>query len=362
MTDTSITGTTRAAYGRWIDALSALATPRPKPRSWRILAFHTPQSLEVFLHGPTPQRLGTFDHAAAPDARAQTTTALGKATAPHQNHVLLRLSSGDVLERTMQIPRAASDVIEAVLTHQMDRLIPWSREETHYGWRVIGSNAQAPEQMDVQVVATPRRLLEAALARARALGLAPYAVDFAPDPRAPGIELLSLERDPRTRTAAILHMVCMGVLGTALVAGSAGAYQAWDRRAQFDDLQVRVSQAKSRLAAIEARGKLDTQHRQEREQLIHRRLGEPAAVVVIEALARALPDDAFLTDLEIRGREARIAGKSPDPTELITRLENAAQFEGVTFAAPTIREETTGLRAFSITANTVPQPLEEGRR
>lgn len=363
MTDGSIIGVARTYYRWWIGALSTLLTPRPKPRAWRILAFHSPQALEIFGRGPIPRLLGRLEHAPQPERDARSRMALRRAVAAHSRHVLLRLSSGDVLERTIQIPKAASDVIEAVLENQLDRLAPWSREETRYGYQVVGPNEQARDQLDVQVVATPRHLLEAALTRVRSLGLAPYAVDFAPEPGArSGIQLLSLEPDPRRKTAARLHLLCMSLLAASLVVGGYGAYQAWERQVHVGTLESRVSQAQSRLAETRSHGEKGARQKQERERLVQRKVEEPAAVVVIEALSRALPDDAFLTELEIHGREARIAGKSPDPTGLITRLESTTQFAGVTFAAPTTREEAGGLRAFSITASTHPGPLEESQR
>ncbi len=73
-------------------------------------------------------------------------------------------------------------------------------------------------------------------------------------------------------------------------------------------------------------------------------------MILVEALSRALPDTAYLTDLEIEGREVRIAGKS-NATALIRILEESPQFENVRFSAPTTREATETVETFSIIAH-----------
>ena len=85
-------------------------------------------------------------------------------------------------------------------------------------------------------------------------------------------------------------------------------------------------------------------------------------MVLMEAFSRALPDTAYLTEIEIHGREARIAGKSEDPTALIPVLEATPQFEDVHFSAPTTREEGETLGTFSIISRAQGGPMLEAKR
>jgi general secretion pathway protein L len=84
-------------------------------------------------------------------------------------------------------------------------------------------------------------------------------------------------------------------------------------------------------------------------------------MVLIEAMSRALPDSAYLTELEIHGRDTRIAGKSDDTTALITVLEATPQFEDVRFSAPTTREEGDTRGTFSIISRAEGGPKLEQR-
>jgi general secretion pathway protein L len=338
-------------YSWWIRELSRALTPRPTgARPWRTLLLQTPEGLEIFTKSSGPSKqLGVLSRDAAPNQVAALRRRVMSQAAQNSKQVLLRLSSDDVVQRTIQIPEAASDLIEAVLENQMERIVPWAQADTRYGYRVVGPNATLADQLDIQVVATTRSILDNALQRARSVGLAPYAVDFASaDETAPAIELMSLEPDPVKTTAGRLNTVLATLLAASVAISAFGIYHVWDRQAQNDDLESRIATAKSRVEEVKRLNDENSALREQRERLAKRKSDDPAVVLLIEALSRVLPDTAYLEQLEIHERETRIVGKSADPTGLITLLEDTPEFEDVRFAAPTTREEGETLGTFSI--------------
>ncbi len=338
-------------YSWWIRELSRALTPRRSgARPWRILLLHTTEGFELYSKNSGPAKLlGILGPDADPDQVAALRRLVMAQAAQSSKQVLLRLSPDDVVQRVIQIPEAASDLIEPVLENQMERIVPWAQEETRYGYRIVGPNAAAADQIDIQVVATTRNILDNALARARSLGLAPNAVDYASaDETAPAIELMSLEADPVKKTASRLHAVLATSLAASVAISAFGLYQVWDRQAQNDDLEARIAATKSRVEEVKRLNAENSTLREQRERLAKRKSDNPAVVVLIEALSRALPDTAYLAELEINERETRIVGKSADPTGLITLLEDTPEFEDVRFAAPTTREEGETLGTFSI--------------
>ena len=126
----------------------------------------------------------------APVAAAFRAAAQGSAP------IVLRLSPEEVVERTIQIPKGASDVIEPVLRNQMNRIVPWPQEETRFGYTVPENGPGSPDQIDVQVAATTRAVLEAALAEVRALGARPGLVDYAAPRGAAGRHGAAFARRP----------------------------------------------------------------------------------------------------------------------------------------------------------------------
>jgi general secretion pathway protein L len=139
------------------------------------------------------------------------------------------------------------------------------------------------------------------------------------------------------------------VLLTASVAiGSFGFYSAFDRMSRNDDLEEKITAGKSQVEEIRKLNDENTRLKEQREHLTKRKIVEPPAFLLIEAMSRALPDSAYLTEFDIHGRETRIVGKSDDPTALITKLEDSPHFEDVRFSAPTTRQEGESVGTFSI--------------
>lgn len=338
-------------YARWIRELSRILTARKRgQRSWTTLLLSTPEGMSV--HVADAGLNGTVLTLPA-NAPSEEITALRKRAMQEASKdpkkILLRLSASDIVDRTVQIPAAASDVIDPVLRNQMERIVPWPVDETHYGYQIVGTNAAAPDQLDIYVAATTRKVLDNALHRAHALGLKPYAVDFASEPdAATGIELLSLEADALKQTGHVLHNVLMVLLAASVAIGSFGFYLTFDRMSRNGDLEERITAGQSQVDEITKLNGENTRLKEQREHLTKRKIAEPPAFLLFEAMSRALPDTAYLTEFELHGRETRIVGKSNDPTALITKLEASPHFEDVRFSAPTTRQEGDAVGTFSI--------------
>jgi general secretion pathway protein L len=91
------------------------------------------------------------------------------------------------------------------------------------------------------------------------------------------------------------------------------------------------------------------------EGLAGRKLGTPAAVMILERLSDVLPDDTHLTELSLEGPRLRISGISSQAAELVALLERSGHFRNASFYAPTMRIPGTLTDRFSIEAMTVAQ-------
>jgi general secretion pathway protein L len=76
--------------------------------------------------------------------------------------------------------------------------------------------------------------------------------------------------------------------------------------------------------------------------------------VMLEALSRALPDDAWLNRLEVEQGTVRLAGNASNASALIGQIEASGHFADVQFAAPTTLAEGETQESFTITARIVP--------
>ena len=342
----------RSFYRWWLGALSALLTPRPAAtRPWRILLMRREQGLEVIENaGGKTVSIATLGPRQSGPISAPVATVL-RAAAQSSAPIVLRLSPEEVVERTIQIPKGASDVIEPVLRNQMNRIVPWPQEETRFGYTVTANGPGAPDQIDVTVAATTRAVLEAALDEVRAFGVEPGLVDYAArEEMRVGTVLLSLAADPRLKMARRLNAGLAAMLAICLLAGGAGAYQLWRLGNEQAELEARIATVRKRIAEAGNQNAQNTALREAAAALIQRKAGEPPVVRLIDALSRALPDNAYLSEVEIHGATARMTGKSDEATALIAAIEAAPEYEDVGFAAPTTRDADGGAERFTITA------------
>ncbi len=339
-------------YRWWLRELSTVLTPRPSgSRTWGLILQRTSEGLEV-LSGSAPDALGILKSRSGPDEILALQQRVGRSGAANLKSVVLRLSADDVVERTIQIPNAASDLIEPVLQNQMERIVPWPPETTRYGYRIVGPNAHMPDQIDVYFVATTKKIVASALRSSETLGVTPKSVEYVPAAaEGQGIELASLEPDPAVKMQGNIQTALAILLAVGVVASACGLYYWWNERSQQNEVEAEIATTQARIAELRGLNQQSAVLKEKREQLIKRRLERPAIMTLLEVLSRTLPDSAYLTELEIEGREARMIGKSDDPTALITELEKTPQFEDVRFSAPTTREAGESRGTFSIVAH-----------
>jgi general secretion pathway protein L len=339
-------------YTWWLTSLSELLTQRRSPtETWRTLLKTTPSGLEVHTRSGRGTRLVATLPPDADEHQAALLASIVRREASGKKDVLLRMPPSEVLVRTIQIPRQASDVIAPVVNNQIERMVPWSSSETRYGFRVAGPNAEHPDMIDVDVVATNKEILDRTLRRAQSLGLEPANVDFVPaDDPSEAVELMSLQPHPARKTAAHLQFAFSVLLAGTLLTAGYGAYQLWSGETEAAEIEAQITAAQARVTEIGRLAEENDRLREQRGRLVKKKTDDPAMMILIEALSRALPDTAYLTELEIEGREVRMIGKSDNATALITRLEDTSQFADVRFSAPTTREPPDNLETFSIIA------------
>lgn len=339
-------------YTWWLTSLSELLTQRRSAaETWRTLVKSTPAGLEVHTRTSRGTKLVATLPPDAEENQAALLASIVRKETSSKKDVLLRMPPSDVLVRTIQVPRQAIDVITQVVNNQIERMVPWPSSETRYGSRVVGPNVDQPDMIDVDVVATNKEILDRTVRRAQSLGLEPANVDFLPADDPDGsVELMSLLPHPARKTAARLQFTFAALLAICLVTAGLGAYQLWSGETEAAEIEAQIAAAQARVTEIGRLAEENDRLREQRGRLVKKKTEDPAMMILIEALSRALPDTAYLTGLEVEGREVRIIGKSDNATALITRLEDTSQFADVRFSAPTTREPPDNLESFSIIA------------
>ena len=155
---------------RWCLEQLLSSQPRQLARSkpWTILLQHGERGLDVFTRSgagrnPGQDLVGTIG---ADDASAEPIKSTLRARGVTSGRVVLRLGPVEVLQRPIEVPIAAEDVLGQVLTHQLDRWSPWPAAETLMGHKIIARDAGSGI-IKANVAFTSRAIVAAARQRAR---------------------------------------------------------------------------------------------------------------------------------------------------------------------------------------------------
>lgn len=306
----------------------------------RLMAVEEPEGLAFYAaEGGAPVLLARGE---ATDERAQK--AIRRAAT---GAIELRVSPERVITKTLQLPSAGRDYLEPIVEHRLERLTPWRPEKVLYGFAVSGEPA-ADGSMAVDFAATSADVAASRIAALDALGLTPTAVGSAAEPldRPLRIDFYRGKRDVvrrRLRRAAAFALI---VVAAVLVPATVGTYAlSYMADQELADVEARLALKRSVVARATGTGAAESRDL----RLIQAKKPETSMMVMIDRLARLLPDDTYLREMEIDGEKIRLVGQSSNAPALIAVLEEDEALSGVRFGAPVTRDDA-GRDGFDISA------------
>ena len=258
--------------------------------------------------------------------------------------VVLAVSTDRVLRRRLSLPAAAERRLRDVVRYELERLTPLRPEQLLFQAAPVGHGEQGG--IEVEVTLVPRAAAEVGLAQLQRAGVQPIAVEIADGAtpvRLPLDEPGDASPARFARRALLVAATLLAILVAPLLARAA---QLWLLEREVAELEPEASRLGSVLAELDAlQAKADHAAR--------RKADAPVAIVILEALARLLPDDTHLTDLRFDGATVQLVGRSRNASALIPLLEESPHFSGVQFRSALVREPS-GLDRFDISADVVP--------
>jgi len=251
----------------------------------------------------------------------------------HRARLVLRLPPRTGLLRFDLLPAEVLEQMDEVLPRRLAELVPWPPRGLRVRW--WPTRRLADGRVEVALAVVPEARLQAALDRARALGIEPSVVDFElDDPLAPPrFDLLAtdppvrrLHRRMPALALAVLLLVDLALLGVL-------RWQDVERvrlERTVAELRERVAQLADRTAESRA-----LEERLARVRTWAERNG--GRLALLERLSRMLPDDVWLERLVVEGRTVRLHGYAPDSAALVRLFERAREFADTRFLAPALR-------------------------
>jgi general secretion pathway protein L len=266
--------------------------------------------------------------------------------------IVLRLGQADVLGKTVSLPLAAERELDQVLSFEMDRETPFRPDELYWS-RGVAAVDRPNERLSVRLRVVPKATLAPLLSALGQIGIVPDRVEVADGPDA-GACLPLLAESSGTRRAASRFVVPAAAACCAALAIAAVVVPFLRQSTALAALDRQV--AGGRAAAAEAAGL-----RQEIDQLSRQadliqseraKVGQP--LEILAAVTRVVPDDSYLTELELLQRKLTLSGRSAAAARLIGAFAANGAFRNPAFAAPVTRIEALRQEIFTITAEVGP--------
>jgi general secretion pathway protein L len=267
------------------------------------------------------------------------------------------LQPGRFIFRPFDFPARAIEFLEGVVRAQLDRLTPWNPVDAAFGWSK--PKVSGLDLMTITVAATALNVLEPQIRAIAALG--PKTVSVWTQPPASSGSGLVKVWEKHSGAGSSVHQVrqwLIGVLAAVLIFASASFVASIVADMYLNQQQQELFQKiKSAQAGIQPpAGHSNTAAP---SNLVIRKHQHPAAVLVLDALSRILPDDTYVTELQIEDQRLRIVGVTRDAPSLIGILEQSGRFPRATFFAPTTRSSSEAKDRFHIEVSV---PKEFGAR
>lgn len=263
--------------------------------------------------------------------------------------VLLRLTPGQALRKTLKLPMAAEENLGQVLAFEMDRLTPFKSDQVYFGARVA-ARSSATRQITVDLVLTPRGKLDALLDDLAAAGWRPEIVDLADDPKPGTYNLLPAQYRPAKSRWPRIANLGLGTLIVILL-GLLAVLPILSARSEAEALEEQVRKTGKTAKEVEAL-------RQEADNLLHqtrflqeKKRTEPVLVDMLEELSRVIPDNTWLNGLQYKDRRFVIQGQSPSASSLIEVIEASPYFKNTSFVSPVTKDTASGLERFQIASD-----------
>ncbi len=279
---------------------------------------------------------------AAIDALARTT---GRAGVPR---VVIALTPQQVLHKQLTYPSAVEANLDQVLGYDLDRHTPFKSDELYYDAAIVGRDT-ARSELRIELVAALRSLVDGLRRQASAWGaevaaVAPVLPQAASTPD--GVSRLNLlpAIDRRERPWKRWQMWVPVVLALGL-AGAAIAVPLVQKRALAIALLHQTEQARVQAAAADALRHQLEQSVEDYNFVLGRKYAYPSTVQLLDDVTRLLPDDTWLTQLELktvpRGKEPKreilLRGESGNAGRLVSLLEDSHLFEQAAPRSPTTK-------------------------
>ena len=324
----------------WSSELIALVPQRLRQSSAKaangLLIEVTPQAviLRRWLHGSLTEQGRVDRQSGSHDTQGIAFQAFFSKLHKRDEQVALCLTDTKCLVKQVELPLAAAKNLRQVLGFEMDRHTPFKAEQIYFDFRVLRVENQK-NRLVVKLVVVPRSEVDSSLDLLERWGAPVNAVYVAgiAVPNGDAINLMPAERSP-IQPSKLRGTNSGLLLLTLILAMTAITIPIWQKRQAVIALLPIVDRAKQQARETDALRREQERLAAEFNFMLDKKQAVPPLVILLDELSRLLPDDTWVQQFNLKGKELQIQGETGSSSKLIALIESARILHDANFRSP----------------------------
>jgi general secretion pathway protein L len=343
----------RSAWRWWSGEIVALIPEAARQRlgRWRkrlVLAVEGDTATLIYQTNGRCETVGPIDLTIEEPTQAAALLSPGAPRRAQSFGARLRLDPASVLHVPMSLPLAALANLNQVIEFEFDRFSPFKHDLVYFRHRVAARDVENA-CLDVELTIVSRDVVDDLRWRAERNGLRILGVDVADEPLPLPSEASAGERRPASqRFVPIASRAMLGLAGVMAIGLVVVPFiQNSAEIARLTDamtLAKRGADASAKLQDV-----IDGEI-QDQSFVIDRKNSGPTVTELLASLTHLLPDDAWLTELQIEGNGVQLSGFAGSATAVLGLLDQSALLTNAAFRSSVTQDPQVGRERFDITA------------
>jgi len=270
--------------------------------------------------------------------------------------IVLCLQPEQVLRKMLSLPQAVEENLRQVIAFEMDLHTPFKPEQVYFDYRL----ARRDKQLDVALIVAQRAVIDEPLRQLAAWGAQVVAVRVADDVMEGDTCNLLPDGQRQIGGDKLLSRLNIALAcGAVLLLCVALALPIWQKRETVLALHPLLDKAhRQAMVAENLRSQLEVLLA-EYNYLLDKKREFPPVVAVLEDVTRVLPDDTWVQQFDLKGKEMLIQGETASSSKLAGLFEQAKTLHNANFRAPLIKGQGANSERFQLAAETRPLPRAE---
>ena len=292
--------------------------------------------------------VGPLDISLEEPAQASVLLFPGKVRTGRLIAARMRLAPNLALHLPMSLPLAAQANLRQVVEFEFERFSPFKRDAVYFSHRVAARDV-SNARLDIALTLVQRDTIDELREKVERNGLRITGIDVGGQPLPLPFEAARGERLPVRQR--FIQLAVRALFGFAVLMAVALVVVPYFRNsATITQLTEAVAQAKREAdASAKVQDAIDGEIH-DQSFVVDRKQSSPTVSALMASLTKILPDDVWLTELEIDGDAVQLSGFAGSATVVLGLLDQSPMLANAAFRSSVTQDAQLARERFDITA------------